>query len=107
MMMVQLMHDSYFTLDISTFQILLDEVDLISMMRANLLGVAVTSTVVAVVPFVTDDNQTVVAAESTIVRLDWLKWVTEVLGASAIDATFTLHRTQLDEYICNYRRGQD
>ena len=85
------MHDSHFMLDTSTFQILLGEVDLMSMTRTDLLGVAVVS-------FVTDDNQTVIAAESTIVSLDWLKWVTEVLGASAIDATFTLHRTQLDEY---------
>ena len=92
------MHDSHFMLDTSTFQILLGEVDLMSMTRTDLLGVAATSTVVAVVSFVTDDNQTVIAAESTIVSLDWLKWVTEVLGASAIDATFTLHRTQLDEY---------
>ena len=44
-------------------------------------------------------RQLYIAAESSfIIRLDWLKWVTEVLGASAIGAKFTLHRTQLDEY---------
>ena len=47
---------------------------------------------------VNGDTQTVVVTESTSIRLDWLKWITEVLGASAVNATYTFRRAQLDEY---------
>ena len=48
--------------------------------------------------FITEDIQTVIVRESSAIRLDWLKWVTEVLGASAINATYTLRKAQLDEH---------
>ena len=35
---------------------------------------------------------------SSSIILDWLKWVTEVLGESAINATYTFRRAQLDKY---------
>ena len=59
---------------------------------------AVTSANPFTYAFVTEDTQTVVATESSSIRLDWSKWITEELGGSAINATYTLHRTQLDEY---------
>ena len=59
---------------------------------------AVTSANPFTYAFVTEDTQTVVATESSSIRLDWSKWITEELGGSAISATYTLHRTQLDEY---------
>ena len=47
--------------------------------------------------FVTNDIQTAVATEGAYILLDWLRWVTETLGDSAVNATFTLYRTQLNE----------
>jgi hypothetical protein len=47
---------------------------------------------------VTDDQQTAVVTVGVNIRLDWSSWVTEVLGAeSALNATFTYYRTQLNE----------
>ena len=47
---------------------------------------------------VTDDQQTAVITPGVSVRLDWSSWVSEVLGAdSALNATFTYYRTQLNE----------
>ena len=68
------------------------------MTRSELLSVAVPSANPFIYAFVTEDAQTVVVTESFYIRLDWLKWVTEKLGGSAINATYTLHRTQVDEY---------
>ena len=52
----------------------------------------------AVAAFVTDDRQTAVVADGAIIRLDWLRWVTETLGSLASNASYTLRRTQLDEF---------
>ena len=47
--------------------------------------------------FVTDEIQTAIVTEGSYILLDWLRWVTETLGGSAINATYTLYRTQLNE----------
>ena len=82
--------------DTSTYKILNGEVDLVT--RDDLLSVAVTSPFPFAYAAVNEDTQTVVLTESSSIILDWLKWVTEVLGESAINATYTFHRAQLDEY---------
>ena len=46
---------------------------------------------------VTDDQQTAVVTVGVNIRLDWSSWVSEVLGGSAGNATYTYHRTQLNE----------
>ena len=46
---------------------------------------------------VTDDQQTAVVTVGVNIRLDWSSWVSEVLGGSADNATYTYHRTQLNE----------
>ena len=50
-----------------------------------------------VVAFVSNDRQTAAVSGGAFIRLDWLRWVDEVLGESADNATYTVHRTQLDE----------
>ena len=85
--------------DISTFQILTDEVELET--RPELLSVAVIdfpSTNLAYAFVSADDTQVVVVTDSSSISLDWSRWVNEVLSGSAVNATYTLHRTQLDEY---------
>ena len=82
--------------DTSTYKILNGEVDLVT--RSDLLSVAVTSPFPFPYAAVNEDAQTVVLTESSSIILDWLKWVTEVLGESAINATYTFRRAQLDEY---------
>ena len=47
--------------------------------------------------FVSDERQTAIVTEGASIRLDWLRWVDEVLGDSALNATFTVTKTQLDE----------
>ena len=47
--------------------------------------------------FVTDDVQTAVVRDGANLRLDWLRWVSEILGDLAGNANYTLHRTPLDE----------
>ena len=47
--------------------------------------------------FVTDDRQTAIVSTGANIRLDWYRWVNEVLGDSAVNATFTVRSTQLDE----------
>ena len=47
--------------------------------------------------FVTGDIQTAIVTDSARIRLDWSRWVSEVLGGSAGNATYTVSRTQLDE----------
>ena len=47
--------------------------------------------------FVSDDQQTAIVTDGASIRLDWLRWVSEVLGDSAGDVTYTVRRTQLDE----------
>ena len=82
--------------DTTTYKILIGEVDLVT--RAELLSVAVTFPVPYTYAAVTEDSQTIVLTESSSIILDWLKWVTEVLGESAINATYTFRRAQLDRY---------
>ena len=45
---------------------------------------------------VSSDIQTAVVMGGARIRLDWLRWVTEVLGGRADNATYTLRRTQLN-----------
>ena len=47
--------------------------------------------------FVTGDIQTAIVTDSARIRLDWSRWVSEVLGGSAGNATYTVSRTLLDE----------
>ena len=47
--------------------------------------------------FVTDEIQTAIATEGAYILLDWFRWVTETLGDSAVNASYTLRRTQLSE----------
>jgi hypothetical protein len=83
-------------IDITTYKILDGEVDLVT--RSELLSVAVMPSARFTYADVHEDTQIVVLTESSSIRLDWLKWVTEVLGESAINATYTFRRAQLDEY---------
>ena len=89
-------HERYIYVDNTTYKILNGEVDLIT--RAELLRVAVTLLVPHSYATVNEDTQTIVLTESSSIILDWLKWVTEVLGESAVNATYTFRRAQLDEY---------
>lgn len=50
-----------------------------------------------VVVNVTDDQQTAVVTVGVSVLLDWSSWVAEVLDTSAVNATYTYYRTQLNE----------
>ena len=47
--------------------------------------------------YVTDERQTAVVNEASGIRLDWSRWVSEVLSGTAGNATYTVRRTQLDE----------
>ena len=47
--------------------------------------------------FVTNETQTAIVTEGAYVLLDWFRWVTETLGDSAVNTTFTLYRTELNE----------
>ena len=47
--------------------------------------------------FVTNDQQTAIVTDGATITLDWLRWVDEVLGESADNATYTVRRTLLDE----------
>ena len=81
--------------EISNFQILIGEVELGP--RPELLDVAVPLFTLASA-LVTDEDQTVILLNTSLIRLDWLGWVTETLGDSASDASYTLRKTQLDEF---------
>ena len=48
--------------------------------------------------FVTSDRQTVVVTAGVNIRLDWSRWVMETLGESASNASYTVLRTQLNEF---------
>ena len=48
--------------------------------------------------FVTSDRQTVVVTAGVNIRLDWSRWVNETLGESASNASYTILRTQLNEF---------
>ena len=47
--------------------------------------------------FVTDEIQTAIATEGAYILLDWFRWVTETLGESAVNATYTVRQTELNE----------
>ena len=47
--------------------------------------------------FVTDEVQTAIVADGAYILLDWYRWVSETLGDSAINATYTIRKTELDE----------
>jgi hypothetical protein len=47
--------------------------------------------------FVTDERQTAIVTNGASILLDWFRWVSETLGDSAINATYTARRTELDE----------
>ena len=87
---------SHTRVDTSTYRILTGEVELVT--RSELLSVATTPSQPLFYAAVNGDTQTVVVTDSTSIRLDWLKWITEVLGASAVNASYTFRRAQLNEY---------
>ena len=80
----------------SNFQVLIGDVDLGPLSeRPELFKVAAVQDEVV---NVTDDQQTAVVTVGVNIRLDWSSWVTEVLGdKSALNATYTYYRTQLNE----------
>ena len=47
--------------------------------------------------FVSNERQTAIVTDGASIRLDWLRWVNEVLDDSAGDVNYTVRRTQLDE----------
>ena len=80
----------------SNFQVLIGDVDLGPLsQRPELFKVAAVQDEVV---NITDDQQTAVVTVGVNIRLDWSSWVTEVLGdESALNATYTYYRTQLNE----------
>ena len=84
----------YYTGD-SNFQVLLGDVELGPLsQRPELFKVAALQNVLV---NVTDDQQTAVITVGVNICLDWSNWVSEVLGDSAGNATYTYYRTQLNE----------
>ena len=81
------------TAGFSTFEIIIGEVELGQ--RPELLEVAAQPRT-EVLAFVTEDQQTAVAAHSARIRLDWSQWVEDELGSSAGEANYTIYRTQLN-----------
>ena len=79
---------------LSNFEILIGEVDFEDI--DELLSVAAGQGEF-VRAYVTDDRQTAVVSNGANIRLDWYRWVNEVLGDSAVNATYTVRSTQLDE----------
>ena len=79
---------------VSNFEILIGEVDLEA--RPELLDVAADQGE-SVRASVSGDVQTAIVIVGARIRLDWLRWVTEVVGGSAVNATYTLRRTQIDD----------
>lgn len=78
----------------STFEIIIGEVELGQ--RPELLEVAAQPQT-EVLAFVTEDQQTAVAAHNARIRLDWSQWVEDELGSSAGKANYTIYRTRLNE----------
>lgn len=77
----------------SNYQILIGDVELGP--RPELLDVAVPLFTLTRA-LVTDEQQTVILMNTSLIILDWSKWVTDTLGDSADDANYTIRRTQLD-----------
>ena len=81
--------------DTSNFQVLIGDVEL-GQNRPELLEVAAMHGE-RVRVFVTNEIQTAIVTSGSSILLDWFRWVTETLGDSAINATYTVRRTELDE----------
>ena len=81
--------------DTSNFQVLIGDVELGQDIPGLLDVAAGDGDRVRV--FVTDEIQTATATEGAYILLDWFRWVTETLGDSAVNASYTLRRTQLSE----------
>ena len=47
--------------------------------------------------FVTEDQQTAVAAHNSRIRLDWSQWIEDELGSAAGSANYTIYTTLLNE----------
>lgn len=90
-----LLYIFFLGLDISNFQVLIGDVEL-GQDIPELLDVAAGDGD-RVRVFVSDETQTAIATGGAYILLDWLRWVTETIGDSAINATYTLYRTQLNE----------
>ena len=80
---------------VSNFQVLIGDVEL-GQDIPELLDVAARQGD-RVRVFVTDDIQTAIVTNGSYILLDWLRWVTETLGDSVVNATFTITSTELDE----------
>ena len=79
----------------TNFQVLLGDVKLGPLsQQPELFKVAALQNVLV---NVTDDQQTAVVTVGVNIRLDWSNWVSEVLGDSAGNASYTFYRTQLNE----------
>jgi hypothetical protein len=78
----------------STFEIIIGDVELGQ--RPELLEKA-SQPRAEVRAFVTEDQQTAVAAHGSRIRLDWSQWVEDELGSAAGSANYTIYRTQLNE----------
>ena len=79
----------------SNFQVLLEDVELGPLsQQPELFKVAALQNVLV---NVTDDQQTAVVTVGVNICLDWSSWVSEVLGGSAVNSTYTYQRTQLNE----------
>ena len=77
----------------SNYQILIGDVELGP--RPELLDVAVPLFTLTRA-LVTDEQQTVILMNTSLIILDWSRWVTDTLGDSAGDASYTIRRIQLD-----------
>ena len=78
----------------STFEIIIGDVELGQ--RPELLEKAAQPES-EVRAFVTEDQQTAVAAHGSRIRLDWSQWVEDELGSAAGSANYTIYRTLLNE----------
>lgn len=78
----------------STFEIIIGDVELGQ--RPELLEKAAQPES-EVRAFVTEDQQTAVAAHGSRIRLDWSQWVEDELGSAAGSANYTIYSTLLNE----------
>ena len=76
----------------TNFEVLLGDIELGQ--RPELYHVAATYNVQV---NVTSDKQTIVATEGVNVRLDWSNWVGEELTNSGGNATYSIHRTHIND----------
>ena len=81
--------------DTSNFQVLIGDVELGQDIPGLLDVAAGDGDRVRV--FVTDEIQTAIATEGAYILLDWFRWVTETLGESAVNATYTVRQMELNE----------